>query len=70
MLLTKWIKKSVSLNKLKFDSEDFQAFFYNFGDNKTKIETLQKKKAEEIKDYERKRLEKIRLEKAEKKLKI
>jgi competence CoiA-like predicted nuclease len=69
MLLTKWIKKSVSLNKLKFDSEDFQAFFYNFGDNKTKIETLQKKKAEEIKDYERKRLEKIRLEKAEKKAK-
>lgn len=66
-LLTKWLKKSVSLNELKFDSEVFQAFFYDFGDNKTKAETLQKQKAEEIKESERKKVEQRRLENAEKK---
>lgn len=68
-LLTKWIKKSVSLSELKFDDEAFQAFFYNFGDNKTKTEALQKKKAEEIKESERKRLEQRKLERAERKAK-
>lgn len=63
-LLTKWLKKSVSLNELKYDNEVFQAYFYNFGDNKTKTESLQKKKAEEIKEGERKRLEKLRLDNA------
>lgn len=63
-LLTKWLKKSVSLNELKYDIEVFQAYYYNFGDNKSKTETLQKKKAEEIKEVERKRLEKIKLENA------
>lgn len=66
-LLTKWLKKSVSLNELKFDSDVFQAFFYDFGDNKTKAETLQKQKAEEIKKGERKKVEQRRLENAEKK---
>lgn len=66
-LLTKWLKKSVSLNELKFDSDVFQAFFYDFGDNKTKAETLQKQKAEEIKEGERKKVEQRRLENAEKK---
>lgn len=66
-LLTKWLKKSVSLNELKFDSEVFQAFFYDFGDNKTKAETLQKQKAEEIKESERKKVEQKRLENAERK---
>jgi len=60
-LLTKWLKKSVSLSELKYDSEVFQAYYYNFGDNKTKTETLQRKKAEEIKEAERKRLEKLKL---------
>jgi len=63
-LLTKWLKKSVSLNELNYDNEVFQAYYYNFGDNKTKAETLQKKKAEEIKEDERKRLEKFKLDKA------
>ena len=63
-LLTKWLKKSVSLNELKYDNEVFQAYYYNFGDNKTKTETLQKKKAEEIKEAERKRLKKLKLENA------
>lgn len=66
-LLTKWLKKSVSLNELKFDSEVFQAFFYDFGDNRIKAETLQKQKAEEIKESERKKVEQRRLESAERK---
>lgn len=63
-LLTKWLKKSVSLSELKYDSEVFQAYYYNFADNKTKTETLQRKKAEEIKEAERKRLEKLKLDNA------
>jgi competence CoiA-like predicted nuclease len=63
-LITKWLKKSVSLKELKFDSVDFQAYYYNYGDNKTKTETLQKQKAEEIKEAERKRLEQIKFENA------
>lgn len=66
-LLTKWLKKSVSLNELKFDSEVFQAFFYDFGDNRIKAERLQKQKAEEIKESERKKVEQRRLESAERK---
>ena len=66
-LLTKWLKKSVSLNELKFDSEVFQAFFYDFGDNRIKTETLQKQKAEEIKESERRKVEQRRLENAERK---
>lgn len=54
-LLTKWLKKSVALNELKFDSEVHQAFYYNFGDNKTKTETFQKQKEAEIKEAERKK---------------
>jgi len=63
-LLTKWLKKSVSLNELKYDNEVFQAYYYNFGDNKAKTEILQTKKAEEIKEAERKRLEKLKLDNA------
>lgn len=63
-LLTKWLKKSVSLNELNYDNEVFQVYYYNFGDNKSKTERLQKKKAEEIKEVERKRLEKIKLDSA------
>ena len=63
-LFTKWLKKSVSLNELKYDNEVFQAYFYNFGDKKTKTESLQKKRTEELKETERKRLEKLRLDNA------
>ena len=61
-LRTKWLKKSVSLNELKYDNEVFQTYYYNFGDNKTKTEIIQKKKAEEIKETERKRHEKLKLD--------
>jgi len=54
-LLTKWLKKSVGLNQIKFDNESRQIHYYNFGDNKTKTEVDQKKKAEEIKEAERKK---------------
>ena len=64
-LLTKWLKKSVALNELKFDSEVHQAFYYNFGDNKTKTETFQKQKEAEIKEAERKKREQQRLENAQ-----
>jgi len=63
-LLTKWLKKSVSLNELKYDNEVFQSYYYNFGDHKSNTETLQKKKAEEINEAERKRLEKLKLDSA------
>lgn len=68
-LLTKWLKKSVSLSELKFDSEIFQIYYYNFGDKKTKTEILQKKKIEELKEAERKLIEKKKLENAEAKAK-
>ncbi|KUG10481.1 DUF6035 family protein [Elizabethkingia miricola] len=64
-LLTKWLKKSVALNELKFDSEVHQAFYYNFGDNKTKTETFQKQKEAEIKEAEKKKREQQRLENAQ-----
>ena len=68
-LLTKWLKKSVSLSELKFDSEIFQIYYYNFGDKKTKTEILQRKKIEEIKEAERKIIETRKLENAEAKAK-
>lgn len=68
-LLTKWLKKSVSLNELMYDNEVFQAYYYNFSDNKTKTEILQRKNAEEIKEAERKRQQRIRLENATNKAK-
>ncbi|HHT23310.1 MAG TPA: hypothetical protein GXZ87_08385 [Bacteroidales bacterium] len=48
-LFTKWVRKSVSLNDLTFDNEDFQAYYYNYDDNKTQAEKQQKKKLEELK---------------------
>ena len=64
-LLTKWLKKSVTLNQITFDSEIFQIYYYNFGDNKSKTEILQKKKIEEIEMAEKERTERERLTNAE-----
>ncbi len=64
-LLTKWLTKSIALNELKFDSEVYQAFYYNFGDNKIKTETLQTQKENEIKEAERKKREQQKLENAQ-----
>jgi competence CoiA-like predicted nuclease len=43
-LLYKWLKKSISLQELKYDNKEFQGYYYNFGDNKTKKETHQRVK--------------------------
>ena len=64
-LLIKWLKKSVTLNQIKFDNENFQIYYYNFGDNKTKTEIIQRKKVEEIEKAEKEWLEKERLAIAE-----
>jgi competence CoiA-like predicted nuclease len=68
-LLYKWLKKSISLQELKYDNKEFQGYYYNFGDNKTKKETLQRKKNEEIKEAERNRLEILRIDNATSKAK-
>ena len=46
-LLDKWTSKSVALSEIKFDSEDFQIYFYNFGDEKKNREGERKKRIEE-----------------------
>ena len=54
-LLTKWLNKSVPLNEIKFDSESYQIYYYNFGDNKIQREQERQKKEIELKEIERKR---------------
>lgn len=66
-LLTKWLKKSVTLSQLKFDSSAFQAYFYNFGDNKTKTKKKQKIRDDEIQKLEKLRLEELKNQEAKKK---
>lgn len=65
-LHSKWLKKSVALSELKFDSTIFQAYFYNFGDNNEKRELEQEIKNDEIKTHKKKILEELRLQQAEK----
>jgi competence CoiA-like predicted nuclease len=43
-LLTKWLKKSVSLSQINFDNEIHQIYYYNFGDNKANMEIEQRKR--------------------------
>lgn len=47
-LLQKWLKTSITLSQLKFDSESYQVYYYNYGDNKTQVEIQQKKRITEI----------------------
>lgn len=63
-LMSKWEKKSVSLNDLKYDDTLFQVYYYNYGGNKAEIEKLQNKRAEEINEAQGKRHEKIRVNNA------
>lgn len=56
-LLNKWLQKSVTLKQLTFDNESLQTYYYNFGDNKIKTETKQKRIVEEIKKAEKERIE-------------
>lgn len=61
-LLTKWKTKSVGLDGLHFDENDFQAYFYNFGDNKALQEIQQTRNTEAIQEAERLRREKLKEE--------
>ncbi|GIZ16572.1 competence protein CoiA [Capnocytophaga catalasegens] len=63
-LRTRWSKKSVPLNELKYDNQDFQVYYYNFEDNKIKKESLQKIKKKEIEESERKKAEETKLNNA------
>ncbi|MFA5330664.1 MAG: DUF6035 family protein [Prolixibacteraceae bacterium] len=54
-LLTKWLDKSVSLNEIKFDYENYQIYYYNFGGNRKKTEIKQEKRVEELLENERKK---------------
>lgn len=46
--LSKWSTKSVTLEQIKFDEDDYQIYFYNFGDNRKIVEAKQKKNEKEI----------------------
>lgn len=48
--LDKWNKVFISLDKLKFDNENFEAYFYNFGQEKAAIVELQQKNERRIKE--------------------
>ncbi|MDO6803998.1 DUF6035 family protein [Wenyingzhuangia sp. 1_MG-2023] len=60
-LLTKWVKKSISLTQLKFDNQLFQVYYFNFG-KKLKLKekerqiNIEKEKKEET---EREKVKKI-----------
>lgn len=60
-LLTKWKKNTVTLAQLQFDSNVYQAFYYNYGSNKNKIEKKQKVQEAELIKLEGQRLEERRL---------
>jgi competence CoiA-like predicted nuclease len=68
-LLTKWLNKCVSLADVKFDSQSFQIFYYNFGDNKTQREQERQNKEIEIRNTERKKQQEEQLAKARLKVK-
>jgi hypothetical protein len=64
-LLSKWQKRSVSLDEIKFDNQDYQIYFYNFGDIKNQLVSKQKRKEEEIKKAEIKRKQEAKQRDAE-----
>jgi hypothetical protein len=66
-LLTKWLKKSITLSQLQFDTKVFQIFYYNFGNNKVKTEKKQKVRETELLEIERQRQEELRKERAQEK---
>jgi len=63
-LLTKWLKKSVSLSQVKFDSESYQIYYYNFGDNKSKTEAYQRTIAKDLVENDRKKADEQRFSNA------
>lgn len=61
-LQSKWIQKSVSLDQLSFDSEAYQAYYYNFGDSVTRLEENQKRIDVERRQAEEQKAAQRRLE--------
>lgn len=68
-IITKWLKKSISLSQIKFDNVEYQIFYYNYGDNKLILENTQREIDKEIKETEKKRLDEVRLLNANSKVK-
>lgn len=54
-LLTKWLKKSVSINQIKFSPRYYQIYYYNFGQAIEDKEVEQRKREIEIEKAERDR---------------
>lgn len=46
-LYTKWLTESIPLDKVKFDAESYQIYYFNFGDNKKEVEIQQEKRIQE-----------------------
>lgn len=63
-VFNKWVNKSVSLNQISFDSVLYQIFYYNFGDNKSKLEEIRERKKEELEQLEEIKIDYVRLRNA------
>ena len=63
-LLTKWLQKSVSLNQIKFDQENYQIYYYNLALGRFAKEEEQLKKIAEVEEQLRKKQEAKRLQRA------
>lgn len=59
-VLTKWLTRSVHLDEINFDETEYQIYFFDFTQRLQDQQVLQKIKAEEQREAERKRLEQIR----------
>ena len=63
-LLTKWLQKTVSLNQIKFDSENYQIYYYNLEQGKTAAEDEQRHKVALIEEQIKKKAEEERYQNA------
>ena len=63
-LLCKWTSKSLYLTDVKFDYENFQIYYYNYGREWNGLELKQKQIAEKQREVERKEQEKRKYEQA------
>ncbi len=64
-LLTKWLQKSVTLNQIKFDEENYQIYYYDLALGRTAKEQEQRKKIAEVEEEVRIKQEAKRLERAQ-----
>lgn len=63
-LRCKWTSKSLSLGDIKFDYENFQIYYYNYGKEWNKLEDKQKQIAKQLKEAEQKEWERRKYEQA------